>query len=298
MQYEPAKAILQTIGYGGEGSEDFFARSYNMNLYRGCSHGCIYCDARSKCYQLDRPGVVRGKADALNILRGELRRKRTPGIVGMGGMSDAYNPEEVHALLTRGALALLAQYSFGIGITTKSPLVARDIDLLLAIQKNAPAHVTFSITTADDALSRLIEPGVAPSSERFAAMRKLADAGIPVGVWINPVLPFLTDSLDNMKALLEMAKESGAQYVHTFYGMTLREGDREYYYAALDRHFPGVKAQYAAAFGLDYIIPSPNAEALDAYFVPACEALGLAYTFAQTNEIILRSGGFRQQSLF
>lgn len=298
MRLEPAKAILQTIGYGGEDSNDFFVRSYNMNLYRGCSHGCIYCDARSVCYHLDSPGEVRAKADALTILRDELRRKRTPGVVGLGGMSDGYNPEEKHACLTRDALALLAQYGFGIGITTKSPLVARDIDRLQAIQKNAPAHVTFSITTADDALSLLIEPGVAPSSERFAAMRAISDAGIPCGMWINPVLPFLTDTEDNFRAILALGKENGCAYALTHYGMTLREGNREYFYAALDRYFPGLKERYAAAFGLDYVIPSPNAEALDAVFTSECDRLGIARTFEDTNRLILSSGGFRQETLF
>lgn len=298
MRLEPAKAILQAVSYGGEESGDFFARDYNMNLYRGCSHGCVYCDARSACYRLETPGVVRGKAEALEILRRELRGKRRPGLVGLGGMSDGYNPEEASAKLTRGALALLAQYGFGIGITTKSPLVARDIDLLLAVQKNAPAHVTFSITTADDTLCRKLEPGVAPSSERFEAMGAIAQAGIPVGVWINPVLPFLTDGEDNFRALLTQAKAAGASYVHTYYGMTLREGNREYYYAALDRHFPGLKQRYAQRYGTAYALPSPHAEALHALFCGLCVSLSLAHTFEETNRIILQSGGFRQESLF
>ena len=297
MRYEPAKSILQSIGYGGQVTGDFFVRHYNMNLYRGCSHGCVYCDARSVCYHLDAPGEVRAKADALSLLREELRRKRTPGIIGLGGMSDGYNPEESHALLTWGALNLIRQYGFGIGITTKSPLVARDGDLLCDIQKNAPVHVTFSITTADDALSLLIEPGVAPSSRRFAAMRALASAGIPVGIWINPVLPFLTDGWDNLNALLHLCKECGGRYAMTYYGMTLREGNREYFYAALDRHFPGLKQRYADTFGNNYIIPCPNARELHEAYTQECDQLGLAHTFEETNAIILGSGGFRQESL-
>jgi len=297
MRFEPAKGILQTVGYGGQEGGEFYPRHYNMNLYRGCSHGCIYCDARSVCYQLDSPGEVRAKENALSILREELRRKRAPGIVGLGGMSDGYNPEEAYALLTRGALELLRQYGFGIGITTKSPLVARDIDLLRGIQKNAPVHVTFSITTADDSLSRKIEPGVAPSGERFKAMATLHQAGIPAGMWINPVLPFLTDSAENLLTLLRLCKEHGGGYSHTYYGMTLREGNREYYYAALDRHFPGLKRRYAETYGNSYSIPSPNAEALHPLYVAECERLGLLHTFEATNEMIMKSGGFRQQSL-
>ncbi|MCL1964027.1 MAG: radical SAM protein [Firmicutes bacterium] len=297
MRLEPAKSILQAIGYGGQETGDFFVRHYNMNLYRGCSHGCVYCDARSVCYRLDAPGEVRAKQDALSLLREELRRKRAPGIVGLGGMSDGYNPEEAHALLTRGALALLKQYGFGIGITTKSPLVRRDIDLLQGIQKNAPSHVTFSVTTADDALSLKVEPGVAPSSERFRAMAALHEAGIPVGMWINPVLPFLTDSEENLLTLLRMCKENGGSYSLTHYGMTLREGNREYFYAALDRHFPGLKRRYAQAYGNRYILACPNAEALHRAYVAECERLGLHHTFEAVNEMILKSGGFGQERL-
>lgn len=296
MRLEPAKSILQSLGAGGD-IGDFFPRSYNMNLYRGCSHGCVYCDARSACYRLDFPGEVRAKENALAILRDELRRKRKPGIVGLGGMSDGYNPEEAHALLTRGALALLLQYGFGIGITTKSPLVARDIDLLRAMQKNAPVHVTFSITTGDDDLCRKIEPGVAPASERFAALREIAAAGIPVGVWINPVLPFLTDSVENIVGLVEATCENGGHYAITHYGMTLREGNREYFYAALDRHFPGMKRRYASAYGNSYILPSPNAEALHEAFVMACVRTGLRHTFAQVEALVRGGGGFLQESL-
>lgn len=297
MRFEPAKSILQPVAYGGEEAE-FFPRSYNMNLYRGCSHGCVYCDARSACYRLDAPGEVRAKADALTLLREELRRRRQPGIVGLGGMSDGYNPEEARHQLTRGALALLAQYGFGIGITTKSPLVARDIDRLTAIRRHAPAHVTFSITTADDALARRTEPGVAVSSARLNAMRRLADAGILTGMWINPVLPFLTDGEDNFRALLAAAKESGASYVHTYYGMTLREGNREHYYAALDRHFPGMKKRYAERYGLAYVLPSPNAQALDALFTRLCGRMGLAHTFEETRRLVSASGGHAQATMF
>ncbi len=295
MRLEPAKSILQTVTQQDDG--DFFIRDYNMNLYRGCSHGCIYCDARSACYRLDAPGEVRAKANALAILREELRRKRNPGVVGLGGMSDGYNPEEENALLTRGALSLLLQYGFGIGITTKSPLVARDIDLLRAMQKNAPVHVTFSITAADDALSLKIEPGVAPSSARFAAMARLAEAGIPVGTWINPVLPFLTDSEENLFSLIRMTKENGGFFAQTFLGMTLREGNREYFYAAVDRHFPGIKRRYVETYGNAYSIAIPDVEAVYPRYVAACEHYGLCHTFEAINARLRTSGGFAQTQL-
>lgn len=296
MRLEPARAILQTVSAAKDDS--YYIRHYNMNLYRGCSHGCTYCDARSACYHLENPGEVRAKANALTILEDELRRRRKPGIVGLGGMSDGYNPEEKTALLTRGALTLLARYGYGIGITTKSPLVARDIDLLKTLQQHAPVHVTFSITTADDAMSLLLEPNVAPSGERFSALHMLTEAGIPAGVWINPVLPYLTDSPDNITALLRMAKAHGASYVHSYFGMTLREGNREYFYAALDRYFPGIKQQYVRDFGNAYELPACNAEALYRLYTDECRRLKLPNTFQDINALILRSGGFRQESLF
>ncbi len=296
MLLEPAKSILQVIPR--QDDQEFFIRHYNMNLYRGCSHGCIYCDARSACYRLDAPGEVRAKENALGILREELRVRRDPGIVGLGGMSDGYNPEEATALLTRGALSLLLRYGYGIGITTKSPLVARDIDLLTQMQKNMPVHVTFSITAADDALAKKIEPGVAPSGERFAAMRKLADAGIPVGTWINPVLPYITDNDQNIAALLRMTKENGGRYAVTHMGMTLRNGNREYFYDALDRDFPGMKWRYVVNYGNAYVLKSPDSERLFALFDAECDRLGLAYLFPKINAMIRESGGFAQQRLF
>ncbi len=297
MRLEPAKSILQTVSQS-DAEAEFFPRAYNMNLYRGCSHGCIYCDARSVCYRLDSPGEVRAKANALSILHDELKRKKRPGIVGLGGMSDGYNPEEAREELTRGALKLLLRYGFGIGITTKSPLAARDIDLLRDMQKMMPVHVTFSITAADDALSLKLEPGVAPSSARFLAMREIAAAGIPVGTWINPVLPFLTDDWENLDALLEMTCKNGGAYAETYLGMTLREGNREYFYAALDRDFPGVKQKYVAAFGNSYIIPSPDDEALYPKYTAACDKLGLPYRFDQICALIMESGGVRQERLW
>ncbi|MCL1796519.1 MAG: radical SAM protein [Clostridia bacterium] len=269
-----------------------------MNLYRGCSHGCIYCDARSTCYRLDSPGEVRAKMDALALLRSELRSKKKPGLIGLGGMSDGYNPEEKTAEITRGALALLSQYGFGIGVTTKSPLVARDIDLFRAIQRNMPAHVTFSITAADNALSRKIEPGVAGTRERFEALRQITDAGVPAGVWINPMLPFLTDSWENVRVILHMAKQYGARYALTHYGMTLRDGNREFFYEALDRDFPGIRERYIESYGNAYSIPVPGLEALRLRYEAECGRLGLAFTFEETNRIIQESGGARQQMLF
>jgi len=294
MRTEPAKQLLTSVNEG----DGFYLRSYNMNLYRGCSHGCIYCDSRSVCYQMKDFDTVRVKENALGMLRDELKRKRNAGLVGMGAASDSYNPFEREWEVTRGALFLLAEYGFGVGITTKSSLVARDIDAFQAIMRYAPANIVFSITAADDELSGKIEPNVAVTSERFGAMAKLADSGILAGVWLNPVLPFLTDDWENIRAILRATKDAGGKYAMCHFGMTLREGNREYFYAALDRLFPGLKHRYADAYGLQYEIPIPGAREISKLFYAECDRLGLKHEFRDINVLIRASGGADQMSLF
>lgn len=263
--------------------EDFFLADWNMNLYRGCSHGCIYCDSRSVCYRVTDFDHVQPKVDALGVLEAELRSKRRTGIITMGAMSDPYNPLEAQLGLTRGALALCLRYGFGAAYTTKAPLCARDAALLAEISRRSPVCARLTVTCADDGLCRRIEPHVAPTSARLAALRTLADAGVYAGVWINPVLPFLTDTADNLIALLRQSAEAGAQFAVCFFGMTLRTGNREYYFAALERDFPGVRAKYLATFGNAYECPSPDARRLHALYTQECRCLHLAYRFADIN---------------
>ena len=269
------------------GMDDFFLADWNMNLYRGCSHGCIYCDSRSVCYRLEHFDTVQPKPDALAILEAELRGKRRSGVVSMGAMSDPYNPLERELKLTRGALEMLLRHGFGAAYTTKSALCARDADLLREISRFAPVCARLTVTCADDALCRRIEPNVSVTTERLAALRSLADAGVYAGVWINPVQPFLTDSEDNLVALLRMAAEAGAQFAVCFFGMTLRTGNREYYFRALERDFPGVRQKYLTAFGNDYECPSPDAERLWEVYRAECDRLGLAYRFREVNQRML-----------
>ena len=293
METVQAKQLLTPL----HASDEFFHSDYNLNLYRGCSHGCVYCDSRSVCYQLDRFDQVRVKENALSLLREELRSKRRPGLVSTGAMSDPYNPYEKEMEVTRGAFLLLKQYGFGAGFTTKSALAARDADVLVDIQRTAPVRACFSITCAGDGLCTKLEPNASPTSQRFKALEALAKAGVFAGVWLNPVLPFLTDTEENIITIVRRTKECGGQFIVCHFDMTLRTGNREYFYQALDRDFPGVKAKYAEAFGLDYICPSPRAIELEAVFRKECQCLNLLYRFPDINQaMFIRQS--RQLSMF
>lgn len=280
MEFAQAKHLLTPIR---PSMDDFFYANWNMNLYRGCSHGCIYCDSRSLCYHLDRFDTIRPKAHALALLECELRTKRQPGVVSMGAMSDPYNPLEKELCLTRGALELLARYGFGAAYTTKSALCARDAELLAEVGNHAPVRVQLTITCAEDSLCRRVEPNVSTTSERLAALRRLTDAGVYAGVWLNPVLPFITDTEENILAIVRLAAEAGAQFVVCFFGMTLRAGNREYYFDALQREFPGVREQYLSTFGNAYECDAPNAQQLYKAFTAECTRLGLVWRFRDVN---------------
>lgn len=263
--------------------DDFFYADWNMNLYRGCPHGCIYCDSRSVCYRIDDFASVRPKADALALLESELRSKRSSGVVSMGAMSDPYNPLERDLCLTQGALMLLRRYRFGAAFTTKSALCARDAELLADISRHAPVCARITVTCAEDDLCRVIEPNVSVSSERFAALRALADAGVYAGVWLNPVLPWLTDTEENLRSIVRLTAENGGRFVVCFFGMTLRTGNREYYFDALQRHFPGIREHYLRTHGNAYEIPARDPDALYAAFTDECRKCGLHWRFSDLN---------------
>ncbi|MCL2350842.1 MAG: radical SAM protein, partial [Defluviitaleaceae bacterium] len=197
----PAKNIVNKV----QGGSEWFGVDYNMNIYRGCSHGCIYCDSRSDCFRVDDFDTVKVKENALQIIRDDLRRKVRTGVVATGAMSDPYNPREGKLLVTRNALELINAFGFGVTMATKSALVARDADVLKDISENSPTLVKMTITAADDALCRSIEPNVSPTSKRFEAMSKLADKGVFCGVLMLPVLPYVTDSADNIINILRIA---------------------------------------------------------------------------------------------
>ncbi len=274
MEYIPAKTIVSRTK-----DTTWFGTDYTMNLYKGCCHGCIYCDSRSECYRVEEFDRVRAKQDALTILRGDLQRKVKTGVVGMGAMSDPYNPFERELLLTRHALELIDAYGFGTAIATKSPLVTRDIDILRYIAQHSPVIVKMTVTTADDALCKRVEPFAPPASERLRAVRELADAGLFAGVLMMPVLPFIEDSDENVRSVVRAAKENGARFVYPFFGVTLRANQREHFLNSLDDRFAGqgLRARYEAQFGERYACQSPRSKALWDLFTQECRRLGLLY---------------------
>ena len=272
METIQAKSLLHKIAHG----EMWFGSDYNMNLYRGCCHRCIYCDSRSSCYKITDFDRVKVKKDALLILRKELKSKRHKGVIQLGAMSDSYNPFEQEYEITRNALALIAHYGFGLSLETKSNLIVRDIDYLQRIHQNADMILKLTITAYDDALSQKIEPGVCVSSERFKALKALSAQGFFTGVVLSPILPFLTDTDENIKAIIHAAYENGASFVYTIGGVTLRENQRDYYYEQLDRLFPGLKNKYQNSYGNRYLCMSKNRELIKV-FQAECEKYGLLY---------------------
>ena len=279
MEFIKAKTILTKVKDGGE----WYGVDYNMNLYRGCSHGCIYCDSRSDCYHIENFDTVRGKENMLQILENELSKKRVKGVVGIGAMSDTYNLMEIKYQQTRGALQLISKYGFGVSIDTKSDLILRDIDLLKEINSKNNVIIKFTITTPDDNLSKIIEPNVCVSSKRLEAIKILNENGIFTGIMMNPVLPFITDKEGNIKKLVELASRSGAKFIHTYMGMTLRENQRAYYFEKLDEKFPGVKEKYIKNYGDRYNCLVPNYKQLYKVFTDECDRYGILY---KMNDII------------
>lgn len=284
MEYIPAKTIVTRTK-----STAWFGTEYNMNIYKGCCHGCIYCDSRSECYHVDDFDRVRTKKDALAIIRDDLRRKVRTGVVATGAMSDPYNPFENELQLTRHALELIDAYDFGVAIDTKSDLILRDIDLLQSIGEHSPVLCKLTITTCDDALCRKIEPNVAVSSRRFEVLHTLRDAGIFAGVLLMPVLPFLEDSTENVLGIVRLAQENGARFIYPAFGMTMRTNQRDWYLNQLDRLFPeqNLRKKYER-YGTRYTCTSPRAKALWGVFTAACNKAGILY---QMQDIV---GAYKQ----
>lgn len=274
MQYIPAKTIVTRTK-----STQWFGASYNMNIYRGCCHGCIYCDSRSECYGIQSFDQVSAKENALEIIRNDLRRKVKPGIVSTGAMSDPYNPFEKELELTRHALELLSAYGFGVTIATKSELILRDIEILREIAEQNPVVCKITITTCDDTLSRKIEPGVPISSRRFEVVKELSRAGLFAGILLMPVLPFLEDTEENILGIVEHAAKAGAKFIYPAFGMTLRQNQREYYLEKLEEIFPGqgLAVRYQKQYGMAYECSSPQAGKLWKLFSYACDKAGILY---------------------
>ena len=251
-----------------------------MNLCRGCLHGCIYCDSRSTCYQINHDFEdIAIKANAPELLEKALRSKRRKCMIGTGSMSDPYLPQEDVLALTRRCLELIAQYDFGATVLTKSDLVLRDLDLLKQINRQQKAVVQMTLTTFDESLCRIIEPHVCTTARRAEVLRILHENGIPTVVWLTPLLPWINDTEENLRGILQYCIEAHVTGIVCFgIGLTLREGNREFFYRALDRHFPALRRRYEQTFGEAYEIVSPNHKRLMRIFHETCSAHGILHS--------------------
>lgn len=250
-----------------------------MNLYRGCSHGCIYCDSRSCCYHMNHAFEdIEVKENAIDLLEQTLRRKRRKCMIGTGSMTDPYIPLELELCHVRKALSLAYQYGFGFTLITKSDRVLRDLDLLKKINDTTKCVVQMTLTTYDEALCRKIEPAVSTTRERVEALKQLRDAGIPTVVWLSPILPFINDTRENIEGILDYCIEAKVCGILCFgMGLTLREGNREYFYSQLDRLFPGMKEKYIRTYGNEYSLNSPDNSRLMELFHRQCEHNGIIH---------------------
>ena len=265
MHFVEAKALL--------------TRHNGMNLYRGCAHGCVYCDSRSDCYRFTHPFEdIEVKQNAPALLEDVLKKRRKRIVISTGSMSDPYQPCEQELQLTRRCLELLDRYGFGASVITKSDLVLRDLELFDRIHQKAKAVLQMTLTVADDKLSRVLEPNVCTTTRRYEVLKAFQKQGVPTVVWLTPILPFLTDTEENVRRILDYCFDAGVRGVVCFgAGLTLRDGNREYYYAALDRHFPGLSGEYRRRYGGAYEASSPRAGGLLRLIHDECEKHGVLH---------------------
>ena len=250
-----------------------------MNLYRGCTHGCIYCDSRSTCYHIDHDFEdIEVKQNAPQLLEDALRRKRKRCMIGTGSMCDPYMHCEEELQLTRRCLEIIQRYGFGVAIQTKADRILRDIDLLSAIHQRAKCVVQMTLTTFDENLCRILEPNVSTTKARYQALKQFQQAGIPTVVWLSPILPFINDTPENLRGILDYCIDAGVKgIIHFGFGVTLREGDREYFYQSLDRHFPGIKQKYIQRYGLSYECASDHNAELMRILKDTCQKHGIMH---------------------
>ena len=271
-----------------------------MNIYRGCTHGCIYCDARSDCYNMTHDFEdIEVKQNAPQLLEQALKAKRRRCMIGTGAMSDPYLHAEKELRLTRSCLELIERYGFGLAIQTKSDLIMRDIDLIDSINRRAKAVVQMTLTTADEDLCRIAEPNVCTTKRRFEVLCEMHERGIHTVVWLSPLLPYINDTPENVAAIVDMAGKAGCMGIICFdMGLTLRNGDREHYYSALERHFPGLRERYIREYGDAYMLTSPNAAKLWRVFVTECRSRGIEYRTDAVFDFMRRFEESEQLTLF
>lgn len=272
IQYIEAKTILSKL----RGYDSMFGLTYNMNLYRGCQHGCIFCDTRSECYGVGDISQISVKKNALELLRKELRSKKAKGTIGTGSMNDPYMPIEKDTLMTRNTLTIISEVKFPVHVITKSNLVVRDYDILQEINKTYAA-ISITITCADDTLSKKLEPNAPSTSDRFKAIEFLSKNGIYTGITLMPLLPYINDTESNIKSIVQKAKDSGTAYIIPMLGVTLRKGSRDYLYKAFNKSFQGMSALYQKEFGEEYICSSPNYKTLQKNFYDETHKFGIPF---------------------
>jgi len=248
-----------------------------MNIYRGCTHGCIYCDSRSKCYQMDHDFEdIEVKTNAPEMLEAALKSRRKKCMISTGAMTDPYIPLEYKLMYTRRCLEIIDNYGFGIAIQTKSNRILRDLDLLKSINEKTKCVVQMTLTTFDENLCRIIEPNVCTTMERYEVLKRMRDAGIPTVVWLCPLLPFINDTEENLRGILDYCFEAKVYGILNFgIGVTLREGDRDYFYKKLAEHFPGLKARYQRKYGYSYEVRSDNNDKLMEIYKKECSKRGI-----------------------
>jgi DNA repair photolyase len=269
MHYKEVKGILSP--------------SNGMNIYRGCTHGCIYCDSRSNCYNMQHDFEdIEVKSNAIELLEETLGKKRKKCMIGTGAMCDPYMHIETDLKYTRKCLEIIDRYGFGLSIQTKSNGILRDLDLLKSINKKSKCVVQMTLTTYDEKLCKILEPAVSTTKERFEALKVMRDNGIPTVVWLDPILPFINDTEENLRGILNYCIEAKVHGILCFgMGLTLREGNREYYYKKLDEHFPGLKQKYHKKYGYSYEIKSDNNPELMKIFFSECKKHGIIYKVSE-----------------
>lgn len=253
----------------------WFGVEYGMNIYRGCQHGCIYCDSRSECYHVehfDEDIIV--KINAVELLEQQLRKMRKRYTIGTGAMSDPYMPIEKKYQLTRKTLEVIERFQMRAHIATKSNLILRDIDILESISKRY-ASVAMTITTMNEDLAKIIEPHAPSPKERMEAVGILNSVGIKAGLLVMPQLPYLMEDREHLEGLVMAAKYCDAQFVYPGFGVTLRDRQREYYYNKLEEFYPVLVAKYKSRFDNNYMAACVNQKKMKEYFYQRCKEEGI-----------------------
>jgi len=270
MEYIKASKLIHKMS-GGEG---WFGATHNMNIYKGCNQGCIYCDSRSSCYQIKEFDRVKVKQDAPLKIESELKNKRTKCVISMGGMSDPYNHLEEDVGYTRKALQSILKYDHGVSIITKNIRILRDLDILKEINQNNPVSIGITITTGDNRLQSRIERNISSTNDRFKAIATMREYGLFAGILMMPLLPFINDSIENITSIVEQAHQANAKYIYPSFGVTLRDNQRLYFFEKIG---PELTKKYIDTFGESYVCDSPNQKELKKHFITLCEKYGILY---------------------